>query len=124
LQIQWNYKKYINIYVYIYIYCDRTAECLRRGGGGGVTSVEWKLDNISKVQSTEYNRDTAEGHVSVEEVTGVEGVTVKFQRSYEGSYIIQTLVNSASFELQDGKGKFRGLFNLKHQKPYLENRID
>jgi hypothetical protein len=26
--------------------------------------------------------------------------------------------------LKDGKGKFRGLLNLKHLKPYLENRIN
>jgi hypothetical protein len=51
-------------------------------------------------------------------------VTVKVERSYEGSYIIQTLVNSTLFESQEGKGKFRGLLNLKHLKPYLENRID
>jgi hypothetical protein len=82
------------------------------------------MDNISEVQATEYNRDTAEGHASVEEVTGIQGVTVKFQRPYEGSYIIQILVESALFEVQGGKGRFRGLLNLKHLKPYLENRID
>jgi hypothetical protein len=49
---------------------------------------------------------------------------VKVQRPYEGSYIIQILVKSALFELQDGKGKFRGLLNLKHLKPYLESRIN
>jgi hypothetical protein len=45
------------------------------------TSVEGKFDYISEVQATEYKKDTAEGHVNVEEVTGVKGVTVKFQRS-------------------------------------------
>jgi uncharacterized membrane protein (UPF0127 family) len=83
-----------------------------------------KVDNTREVQVTEFEKDTAEGHVSVEEVTGVQGVTVTFQRSYEGSYIIQKLVIAALFLLQDGKGKFRGLFNLKHLKPYLENKIE
>jgi hypothetical protein len=33
-------------------------------------------------------------------------------------------VNSALFVLQDKRGKFRGLFNLKHLNSYLENRIE
>jgi hypothetical protein len=87
-------------------------------------SVEGKLDNISDVQATEYKKETAEGHLSVVEVIALQGVTVKFQRCCEGSYIIQKLVNSASFELQGGKDKFRGHFNLRHLKPYLENGIE
>jgi hypothetical protein len=70
-----------------------------------------KVDNISEVQATEYKTDMADRHVSVVEVTGVLGVTVMFKK----------LVIAALYELQDGKGKYRGLFSLKHLKPYLEN---
>jgi hypothetical protein len=71
-----------------------------------------KVDNISEVQVTEYKNDTAEGHVSVEEVTGVQSVTVTFQK----------LIMAALYELQDGKGKYRSLFNPEHQKLYFEIR--
>jgi hypothetical protein len=87
------------------------------------TSVE-KVGNISDVQVTECKKGTAEGHDSVGEVTGVQGVTITFQRCYEGSYIIQKLMNAALFELQYGKCKFGGLFILEHLKPCLENRTE
>jgi hypothetical protein len=53
----------------------------------------------------------------------VQGVTVKFQRPYEGPYTIQKIVNSSSFEVKDEKGKCRGLFNLRYLKPYLEEKL-
>jgi hypothetical protein len=70
------------------------------------------VDNISEVQATEYKTNTADRHVSVVEVTGVLGVTVLFQK----------LVIAALYELQDEKGKYRCLFNLKYLKTYLENK--
>jgi hypothetical protein len=84
------------------------------------TTIE-KVETISELQATEYKKDTVEGHVHVEEVTGVQGDMVAFQKSYEGSYIIQILMITVLYELQDGKdGKDCGLFNLKHQKLYFE----
>jgi hypothetical protein len=74
---------------------ERTVELIR---------ITEKVDNISEVQATEYKKDTDEGHVSVEEVAGVQGVTVTFQK----------LVIAR-------KGKYCGLFNLKHQKLYFES---
>jgi hypothetical protein len=53
-------------------------------------------------------------------LSAVLGVTEKFQRPYKGPYIIQKIINSSLFELKDEKGKGRGLFNLRHLKPYLE----
>jgi hypothetical protein len=33
---------------------------------------------------------------------------------------ILEVINPALFELQDEEGKYRGLFNLRHLKPYLK----
>ena len=49
----------------------------------------------------------------------VQGITSKFQRPYEGPYLIQRKINPAIFELADEEGRIRGIFNLKHLKPYL-----
>jgi hypothetical protein len=49
----------------------------------------------------------------------VQGITNKFQRPYEGPYVIHKEINPNLLELQDKEGKSRGLFNLKHLKPYL-----
>jgi hypothetical protein len=43
--------------------------------------------------------------------------------AYEGSYIIQKIINSSLFEVKDEEGKCRGLFNLRHLKPYLEEKL-
>jgi hypothetical protein len=49
----------------------------------------------------------------------VQGITSKFQRTYDGPYVIHKEINPNLLELQDKEGKLRGLFNLKHLKPYL-----
>jgi hypothetical protein len=49
----------------------------------------------------------------------VQGITSKFQRPYEGPYVVHKEVNPNLFELQDRDGRSRGLFNLTHLKPYL-----
>jgi hypothetical protein len=46
------------------------------------------------------------------------GITGKFQRVYEGPYLVKKLISNAIFELCDAGGKIRGTFNLKHLKPY------
>jgi hypothetical protein len=53
--------------------------------------VDCQCNEVESEQPTQYNRDTAAGHGSVEEVAGVQEVTVKFQSSYDGSYIIQEI---------------------------------
>jgi hypothetical protein len=50
----------------------------------------------------------------------IQGVTIKFQKPYDGPYVIQTIVNSSLFKLKDRLGKRKGLFNKRHLKPYLE----
>jgi hypothetical protein len=47
------------------------------------------------------------------------GITGKFQRPYQGPYLISKLISPAIFELCDAGGKLRGTFNLNHLKPYL-----
>jgi hypothetical protein len=47
------------------------------------------------------------------------GVISKFQRPYEGPYRIQREINPSIYELADSGGKSRGIFHLKHLKPYL-----
>jgi hypothetical protein len=54
----------------------------------------------------------------------VQGLTSKFQRPYEGPFLISRRVNPSIFELSDSKGKIRGLFNLKHLKRYREETLD
>lgn len=53
-------------------------------------------------------------HTSV----ATQGVTGKFQRSFEGPYYISNMANPNLCELQDENGKPRGLFHLQHLKPY------
>jgi hypothetical protein len=50
-----------------------------------------------------------------------QGVTTKFQRPYEGPYIIKRSLNQYSFEVTDEKGKLKSLFNIKHLKQYQES---
>jgi hypothetical protein len=54
----------------------------------------------------------------------VQGVTSKFKRPYEGPYRIQLKVNPSIYELADSEGRIRGLFNLKHLKPYLTEKTN
>jgi hypothetical protein len=42
-----------------------------------------------------------------------QGITGKFQRPFEGPFVIQKFIPPAMYELHDEKGKSRGLFNLK-----------
>jgi hypothetical protein len=49
----------------------------------------------------------------------VQGVTSKFERPYEGPYLIKQSISPDIYELCDTEGKVRGTFNLKHLKPYL-----
>ena len=54
----------------------------------------------------------------------VQGITSKFQRPYEGPYLIQRKLNTAIFELVDTEGRIRGIFNIKHLKPYLSEETE
>jgi hypothetical protein len=54
-------------------------------------------------------------------VTGVQGVTVKFQNTYENHYRIQPMVNSSLCELKEETGKYSDLFNKKYLNFYHEN---
>jgi hypothetical protein len=47
------------------------------------------------------------------------GVISKFQRPYEGPYLIHREINPSIFELAHSGGKLRGIFHLKHLKPHL-----
>jgi hypothetical protein len=48
------------------------------------------------------------------------GITSKFQRSYEGPYVMQATINPSLVELKDSMGNYKGLFNKKHLKRYHE----
>jgi hypothetical protein len=48
----------------------------------------------------------------------IQGITSKFQRPYEGPYVIHTIINASLVELKDTMGKYKGLFSKKHLKPY------
>ncbi|PNF28428.1 hypothetical protein B7P43_G15944 [Cryptotermes secundus] len=54
----------------------------------------------------------------------VQGLTSKFQRPFEGPFIVQRKINPSIFELADSKGKIRGLFSLKHLKPFLKESLE
>jgi hypothetical protein len=49
-----------------------------------------------------------------------KGTTGKFHRPYEGPYSVSEIINPNMYEIQDEKGKLRGLFHLSHMKPYLQ----
>jgi hypothetical protein len=50
-----------------------------------------------------------------------QGITGKFQRPFEGPYTIRKIIPPAMYELKGEDGKLRGLFNLRHLKPYLQD---
>jgi hypothetical protein len=54
----------------------------------------------------------------------VQGITGKFQRPYEGPYLITKIVSAAIYELGDSTGRSRGIFNISHLKPYLTGKPD
>jgi hypothetical protein len=51
-----------------------------------------------------------------------QGVSSKFQRPFEGPYTILKVINPGMYELYNEEWRLRGLFNLKHLKPYLQIR--
>jgi hypothetical protein len=48
-----------------------------------------------------------------------QGIIGKFQRPFEGPFTIRKIINPALFEPCDEGGNVRGLYNLRHLKPYL-----
>jgi hypothetical protein len=50
----------------------------------------------------------------------MQGITTKFQRSYEGPYVIHALISPSLVELKDSMGNYKGLFIKKHLKHYHE----
>jgi hypothetical protein len=50
-----------------------------------------------------------------------QGVTGKFQRPFEGPFIISKIITPSVYEVADNQGKLRGKFNLGHLRPYLES---
>jgi hypothetical protein len=72
----------------------------------GTTGWEPKLQDLVLVKSQPVS-------------DAVHGITGKFQLPYEGPYRIHRQVTPSIFELADPEGKIRGVFNLKHLKPYL-----
>jgi hypothetical protein len=48
-----------------------------------------------------------------------QGITTKFQMPYEGPYLISREISPAIFELSDTDNRVRGIFSIKHLKPYL-----
>jgi hypothetical protein len=49
-----------------------------------------------------------------------QSVSSKFQRPFEGPYTILKIINPGMYKLYNEEGKLRGLFNVKHLKPYLQ----
>jgi hypothetical protein len=54
----------------------------------------------------------------------MQGITSKFQRPYEGPYLIQKRINPTIYELCDTESKLRGILNKKRLKAYLSARDD
>jgi len=48
------------------------------------------------------------------------GVTAKFIHSYEGPYIITSVIPPSTYEISTTSGKVRGEFNKRALKTYLE----
>jgi hypothetical protein len=47
------------------------------------------------------------------------GITGKFQRPYEGPFVIKEIVNVYLYKLQSKSGSIKGLFHISHLKPYV-----
>ena len=47
------------------------------------------------------------------------GIIGKFQRIYEGPFLIRKRINSGLYELQNELGEVKGLFHITHLKPYI-----
>jgi hypothetical protein len=50
----------------------------------------------------------------------VRGITSKFQRPFEGPFVIHRKLNPSIYELANARRKLRGIFSLEQLKPYLE----
>jgi hypothetical protein len=48
-----------------------------------------------------------------------QGVISKFQRPYEGPFLIREMISTNMYNVCDDQGKPRGLFHLGYLKPYL-----
>jgi hypothetical protein len=48
----------------------------------------------------------------------VQGIIGKFQRPFEGPYILSKKINSNMYEIRDETGSYRGLFHISHLKSY------
>jgi hypothetical protein len=48
-----------------------------------------------------------------------KGITGKFQRLYEGPFVIKEVVNVYLYKLQSKSGNSKGLFHISHLKPYV-----
>jgi hypothetical protein len=47
-----------------------------------------------------------------------QGVSAKLMRPFEGPYFISKAISPAIFEIEDDKGKPRGMFNKRDLKPF------
>jgi hypothetical protein len=48
------------------------------------------------------------------------GITGKFQRPYEGPFVVKEVVNVYLYKLQSKSGSIKGLFHISHLKPYVK----
>jgi hypothetical protein len=53
-----------------------------------------------------------------------QGVTAKLQRPYIGPFNIKQIVNPYLYEVQDERGVIKGLYNLRHLKPYIQKCME
>jgi hypothetical protein len=49
----------------------------------------------------------------------IRGIIGKFQRTYEGPFIIGEKISSGVYKLQTELGENKGLFHISHLKPYI-----
>jgi hypothetical protein len=74
-----------------------------------IGKTKWKpKENDSVLIKCQHASDAAQGVIS------------KFQRPYEGPFVINKIINPNMFEIYDEQGKPRGLFHLHDLKPYLK----
>jgi hypothetical protein len=48
-----------------------------------------------------------------------KAITGKFQRLYEGPFVIKKVINVYLYKLQSKSGSIKGLFHISHLKPYV-----
>jgi hypothetical protein len=48
------------------------------------------------------------------------GIIGKFQRPYEGPFVIKEVINVHLYKLQSKSGGIKGLFHISHLKPYVK----